>query len=174
MKKSLVVAVVIVMLCLCSCKDKTVLLDPVINETADVAIEETLCDSISKRIDGELGAELGKEENMTTSGMKEVTYKYAGEWEKVAGEYRDKILILAEEHFPDRRNEFEEKLDKLKQSYDEYSENYLDVYREIYNLHHGEGSIRGILYASDYYELKKKYAIEIIRIYEQLQCLKNN
>lgn len=168
MKKIIVLGVLSFILCLCSCETKPSVPEVNTNDTTAVAKEESLRDSLLHSIEGDYEKESKLDEYVTTVGMIDLANKYADKWDAVSAEYHDKIISVVEEAFEAEKDIFAEKLDKLKASYEEYAENNLDIHTEIYNLRNSGGSIIGSLCASEYYELKKEYALELVDIYEKL------
>lgn len=158
----------LIIVCLCSCGVRTSAPEANTNDTASVVQDETISDRLLNDIESEYKKDAEKEENMTTAGMINLAYRYAEKWDAVSVEYHNKIITVADEAFEDKKEVITEKLDKLKKSYDEYAENNLDLYKEIYNLKYSGGSIIGPLCATEYYELKKDYALELVDIYEEL------
>lgn len=168
MRKIAVFSMFLIILCLCSCKGGTSLPMEDASVKDSATQEESIGDSLLRSIEGEYERDSKKDEYITTVGMVDLAYRYADKWSDVSSEYREKIIALAEDLFPDKKTVFVEKLDKLSVLYDEYAESNLEVHKELYNLKYSGGSIIGPLCATEYYELKKAYALELVEFYEKL------
>jgi len=168
MKRVLIFTTLLVVLCLCSCEIRTSVQEADINDTTAVVQEESVSDKLLHDIESEYEEESKKDEYMTTLGMIELANKYADKWDTVSAEYYDKIIAVAEDVFEDKKDVIIEKLDNLRDAYDEYAENDLDLYTEICNMRYSGGSIKDTLCANKYYELKKEYALELVGFYEEL------
>ncbi len=168
MKRILILSTLLVVLCLCSCAIKTSVPESDINDTTAVVREESLSDKLLHDIESKYEEEAKKDEYMTTIGMVKLANKYADIWAAVSVEYHDKIIAVAEDVFQDKKDSIIEKLDNLREAYDAYAENNLDLYTEISNMRYSGGGIQGPLCANKYYELKKEYALELVGFYEEL------
>ncbi|MBR5239437.1 MAG: hypothetical protein IKW04_02535 [Clostridia bacterium] len=167
MKRILILTALFAVLCLCSCEKRTSVTESDINDTTTVVQEESISDKLLYDIESEYEEESKKDEYTTTLGMVELSYKYADKWDAVSTEYYDKIIAVTENIFEDKKDVIIEKLDNLREVYDEYTEKHLDLYTEICNMRYSGGSIKGPLCANKYYELKKEYALELVSFYEE-------
>ncbi len=168
MKRILILTTLLVVLCLCACEKRTPVPETNINDITTVVQEKSVSDKLLHDIESEYEEESKKDEYITTLGMMELAYKYADKWDAVSAEYYDKIIAVTEDVFENKKDIIIEKLDILRDGYDAYCENNLDLYTEICNMRYSGGSIKGPLCASKYYELKKEYALELVGFYEEL------
>ena len=177
MKRIVAFVLFSILLCFCSCK----VTEAEVNETPFIAQEESISEEILRSIEGEYEKDSRKPEYTTTPGMIALNEKYADKWEAVSEEYYDKILaVLEDSEYYDRiinitsespketKEEFRKNLDKLKASYDEYAKNRLEFYAQAAGLRYAGGTIFGPKYATQHYELKKEYALQLVGIYEEL------
>ncbi len=124
--------------------------------------EESIAEKLSHEIDGAYREEQNKPEYTTTIGMIELADKYTKKWAQIADDYYNKIMDSAKISKDYKNNVFNMKINWEKDSEKQYSD-YVANLQATYS----GGTIIGPLAANYKYEMQKKWALQLVEMYDK-------
>lgn len=133
---------------------------------------ESLAERLIREIDTQFEADSKLLEYSSTAGQCDLWYKYEQKWRQIADTYYNKIAeydgIVPPSDIYYTSEDLHTFISDMKANWEVYKQKQCDSYTKTLQAIYAGGSIVGPLSASYACEMQKQWALELVKIYQQL------